>query len=391
MGKALGWTIAILLALGLLAFGGRAFATRAMSQRAVTPKTLGSATPASVGIPFSRMAMESGDRTLIGWWVRARADSGKVAPAVLFLHGNRSSISDYTTLQRFLYRQGISSLVFDYSGFGASGGTPSLSNAVADAGNVARAFADSAGRNARRVAMGSALGATVLLQAIDSVEPHVNGLVIEGVDASVKDAAVRSGRLPKLLAPVVSDIADNVGAASRVRLPLLAVHSYADNRVPIEDAQRVVSAVPGQASLVRHWRKGHSALLNSTKPCDWAPVLLFVKAGTLPAAKLDSTDACAAEAAQLAAAKAAAPAVTPTASGSADTASSLATDTTATKSGATKTSSTAAPPASTKAPASTTTKAVTTKAKAAPTKTKAPTSTKTKAPTSTKTKTPTRP
>jgi pimeloyl-ACP methyl ester carboxylesterase len=391
MGKALGWTIGILLALGLLAFGGRAFATRAMSQRAVTPKTLGSATPASVGIPFSRMAMESGDRTLIGWWVRARADSGKVAPAVLFLHGNRSSISDYTTLQRFLYRQGISSLVFDYSGFGASGGTPSLSNAVADAGNVARAFADSAGRNARRVAMGSALGATVLLQAIDSVEPHVNGLVIEGVDASVKDAAVRSGRLPKLLAPVVSDIADNVGAASRVRLPLLAVHSYADNRVPIEDAQRVVSAVPGQASLVRHWRKGHSALLNSTKPCDWAPVLLFVKAGTLPAAKLDSTDACAAEAAQLAAAKAAAPAVTPTASGSADTASSLATDTTATKSGATKTSSTAAPPASTKAPASTTTKAVTTKAKAAPTKTKAPTSTKTKAPTSTKTKTPTRP
>jgi alpha-beta hydrolase superfamily lysophospholipase len=393
MGKALGWTIGLVLALGLLAFGGRAFATRAMSQRAVTPKTLGSATPASVGVPFSRMAVESGDRTLIGWWVRARADSGKVAPAVLFLHGNRSSISDYTTLQRFLYRQGISSLVFDYSGFGASGGTPSLSNAVADAGNVARAFADSAGRDARRVAMGSALGATVLLQAIDSVEPHVNGLVIEGVDASVKDAAVRSGRLPKLLAPVVRDIADNVVAASRVRLPLLAVHSYADNRVPIEDAQRVVSAVPGQASLVRHWRKGHSALLNSTKPCDWAPVLLFVKAGTLPAAKLDSTDACAAEAARLAAARAAAPAVAPTASGSADTASPLATDTTATKSGTTTTSTTAAPPASTKtkAPASTTTKAVTTKTKATPTKTKAPTSTKTKAPTSTKTKTPTRP
>lgn len=380
MGKALGWTIGIVLALGLLVLGGRAFAKRAMSQRAVTPKTLGPATPASVGVPFSRLAVESGDRTLIGWWVRARADSGKLPPAVLFFHGNRSSISDYTGLQRFLYRQGISSLVFDYSGFGASGGTPSLHNAIADAARVARAFADSAGQGARKIAMGSALGATVLLQAIDSVQPHVNGMVIEGVDASVKGAAVRSGRLPELLAPVVEDIGDNVVAASRVRVPLLAIHSYADNRVPIEEAQRVVSAVPSQASLVRHWRKGHSALLNSTKPCDWAPVLAFIKAGTLPAAKLDSTNACAAEAAQLAAAQAAKETVTPAGNASPAPDSSPATKTTATKSGATKSTAT-----KTTTPTSTKTKAPIS------TKTKAPPSTKTKAPTSTKTKLPTRP
>jgi hypothetical protein len=256
--------------------------------------------------------MQAGDRTLIGWWVRARADSGTVPPAVLFLHGNRSSISDYIPLQKFLYRQGISSLVFDYSGFGASGGSASLKNAVADAGKVARVFADSAGKGARKVAMGSALGSTVLLQAIDSVQPHVNGVVIEGVAASVRESAVRDGRLPKLIAPLVVDIGDNVTAARNVRVPVLAVHSYADNRFPFEDAQRVMSAVPSQSSLVRHWRKGHSALLSSTKTCDWAPVLTFVKAGTLPRAKVDSTDACVVAAQQAAAAAAAAKAnVTP--------------------------------------------------------------------------------
>jgi pimeloyl-ACP methyl ester carboxylesterase len=303
MGKALAWIVAIAAVMAAIAVGGRAYAAREMSSRAVTPKSLGAATPATADLPYARLAFEAADRTLIGWWVRAPTDSGRPAPAVLFLHGNRSSISDYVDLQKFFYRQGVSSMVFDYSGFGASGGEPTLKNAIADAGSVAKVFADSAGQKARKVAMGSALGSTVLLQAIDSVQPHIDGIVIEGVDASVRESAIRSGRLPKILARLVEEPGDNVSAASRVRVPLLAVHSYADARVPITDAERVVAAVPSQASLVRHWRKGHSALLASSRPCDWAPVLFFVKSGTLPAVKLDTTDACKVEAERLQAEK----------------------------------------------------------------------------------------
>jgi alpha-beta hydrolase superfamily lysophospholipase len=301
MGKVITWIVVVLVVLGAGAYGAREYATRLMNRRALTPKTLGATTPADAQLPFTRVAMESGDRTLIGWWVRARADSGRVAPAVLFLHGNRSSISDYVPLQRFLYRQGISSFVFDYSGFGASGGAPSLSNAIADAGVVARVFSDTAGPDARKVAMGTALGATILLQAIDSIQPHVSGVVIEGTDASIKEAAVRAGHLPERLAPLVQEIGDNVAAASRVRVPMLAVHSHADTRVPFADAERIVAAVPARVSLIRHWRPGHSGILTSSRPCDWAPVLSFIHSGALPAAKLDTTNACDVEAQQLAA------------------------------------------------------------------------------------------
>jgi hypothetical protein len=348
MVKAIGITLAALLAIAALGFGARAYATRAMLNRAVTPKALAATTPASAGLPFSRVAVENGNRTLIGWWVRARADSGKVAPAVLFLHGNRSSISDYIPLQKFLYQQGVSSLVFDYSGFGASGGSASLRNAVDDAARVAKVFADSAGKGARKVAMGSALGSTVLLQAIDSVQPHVNGVVIEGVAASVRESAVRDGRIPKLIAPLVVDVADNVAAARNVRVPLLAVHSYADNRFPFEDAERVVASVPSKASLVRHWRKGHSALLSSTRTCDWEPVLAFVRAGTLPLAKVDSTDVCAAQLAASKAATATKANVTP--AGNARTPAGASTKTGATKAGSTTKTGAAKTPA-TKAPA----------------------------------------
>ncbi|HYC50289.1 MAG TPA: alpha/beta fold hydrolase [Gemmatimonadaceae bacterium] len=304
MNKVFLWIVAVLVVLAGAAYGGRIYAKRTMTTRALTPGTLGATTPANVGVPFSRVAITSGERTLIGWLVRAPADSGTSAPALLFLHGNNSAISDYVNLQRFLYRQGITSLVFDYSGFGASGGAPSLTNAVEDAGRVAKVFADSAGVGARTVAMGSALGATVLLQAIDSVQPHVSGIVIEGVDASVLESAVRAGHVPAYLSRVVEDIADNVQAAARVRVPVLAIHSYEDNRTPIADAQRVMAAVSSRASLVRHWRKGHSALLTSTRPCDWAPVLTFVKTGALPPLAFDTTNACAVEAAPMATASA---------------------------------------------------------------------------------------
>lgn len=288
MRKTLGWTLLIVGLLAAAGFGARVYSVRFMDARALTPKPLGAATPATDSLPFSRVAIPSGERTLIGWWVRATEPA---APAILFLHGNASAISDYVPLLRFFHRQGISTMVFDYSGFGASGGQPSLRTAVEDAGHAARVFADSAGP-VRRVAFGSALGATVLLQGVDSVQPHVNGLVIEGVTASVREAAVRDGRIPGVIARLLPDLADNVSAARRVIVPLLAVHSYADARFPFSDAERVIAAVPSQSALVRHWRPGHSSLLASSRPCDWAPVLAFVRSGSLPAAKVDTVDAC---------------------------------------------------------------------------------------------------
>src|SRR5688572_25280973 len=101
MPKPLLWIIIAVVVLVGLGFGGRLYATKAMQNRAVSTKPLGTATPSAAGIPFSRVAIEEGDRTLIGWWVRARADSGKTAPALLFFHGNRSAISDYVDFQRF--------------------------------------------------------------------------------------------------------------------------------------------------------------------------------------------------------------------------------------------------------------------------------------------------
>jgi hypothetical protein len=155
------------------------------------------------------------------------------------------------------------------------------------------------------------------------------------------------------------DIGDNRTAATHVSVPALVVHSVADDRIPLAEAESVVAAIPGRAALVRHNRRGHSAILTSSRPCDWAAVLTFVQTGALPETKVDTVDACAQsdDPAQTAAARDSVHAV-------GATTSAAPTSDTARPAPASKTS----PPAKSDS--------------AAGTKTKAPPSTKTKAPAS---------
>jgi hypothetical protein len=88
MSKVVAWLFLIVVVAGAIVYGGRVYAARAMATRAMTPRALGAATPATADIPFARLAVESGDRTLIAWWVRAQSDSANRPPALFFLHGN---------------------------------------------------------------------------------------------------------------------------------------------------------------------------------------------------------------------------------------------------------------------------------------------------------------
>ena len=68
MKKPIVWVAVALAVLVLLAVGGRLYSTTYMARRAVSAEPLGSATPASASLPFVRVSVASGDRTLIGWF-----------------------------------------------------------------------------------------------------------------------------------------------------------------------------------------------------------------------------------------------------------------------------------------------------------------------------------
>ncbi|OHD64664.1 MAG: hypothetical protein A2176_10170, partial [Spirochaetes bacterium RBG_13_51_14] len=80
------------------------------------------AEPIAAGIAYDDVYFKTEDGVLLnGWWVPAR-----VAQAtVLFCHGNGGNISFLIDTIRIIHSMGLNVLVFDYRGYGRSGGTPS--------------------------------------------------------------------------------------------------------------------------------------------------------------------------------------------------------------------------------------------------------------------------
>ena len=78
------------------------------------------ATPASIGLYYETLRITTEDGpALHGWFIRAQ----KERATLLFFHGNAGNISHRLDSIRIFNELGLSTLIFDYRGFGQSGGT----------------------------------------------------------------------------------------------------------------------------------------------------------------------------------------------------------------------------------------------------------------------------
>ena len=203
---------------------------------------------------------------------------------MLLFHGNGTSLAEQAGVQQVLYRAGISSLAFDYSGFGTSGGTASPRALRRDARAAVGVFTDSARSASRRILLGASLGAAVLLDDITDLEAASDGVVLVGTFTSARDLAIRSGRvpdqlarLPRLITWLLPDLYDNVAAIRHLTKPVLIVASVQDSIFPIAGAERLYAAASEPKRLVRLEHTGHDAYLATDE--SWRPVIAFIKQG----------------------------------------------------------------------------------------------------------------
>src|SRR6185437_14772117 len=92
------------------------------------------ATGADLGRPFEDVYFTAADGVrLNAWFFPADADSPRAPLAVLICHGNGGNISHRLNLCQALLRTGVSVLVFDYRGYGRSGGKLSEEGTYRDA------------------------------------------------------------------------------------------------------------------------------------------------------------------------------------------------------------------------------------------------------------------
>src|SRR5260370_25203797 len=114
--------VAVLIALAAAFVGGRIYLLRRLEMDLIKVHRLGQRTPALRGLLFEELPIDSGGRALRSFYVPADG------PSLLIFHGSGEAISGWVDVLELLHRAGIAAMVFDYSGFGASQGEPSLAH-----------------------------------------------------------------------------------------------------------------------------------------------------------------------------------------------------------------------------------------------------------------------
>jgi len=189
------------------------------------------------GLAFEDAEFTAADGTRIhGWYVPAPAPRA----VALFSHGNGGNLSHRADFVRLLRdRLRISTLIYDYRGYGRSEGTPNEAGLLQDA-RAARAWL------ARRAAIaeqeiilfGESLGGAV---SVDLAVDGARGLVLQNTFSSLPDvAAYHYSWLPVRL--LLRTQFDSIRKISDFHGRLLQFHGDRDEIVPLPLAQRLFAA-----------------------------------------------------------------------------------------------------------------------------------------------------
>lgn len=209
--------------------------------------------PEPYGLRATDVWFESLDGTdLHGWWIphrRARA-------TLLYCHGNSGSIAHQIGAMRFLRRLRTHLFVFDYRGYGRSGGRPSEAGLYRDVRAAWRQVVDVLGQAPSSVLLfGHSLGGAV---AIDCALDHVPaGLIVQSSFTDMRQAA--RAVFPTLpvhwMARSRFRSLDKVG---RLETPKLFVHGAADGSLPVAMSERLHAAASDPKDLYVVRGAGHN-------------------------------------------------------------------------------------------------------------------------------------
>lgn len=207
-------------------------------------------TPAMLHINSEDVYFHSGKYVLHGWWLHAKQP---VKGTVLFLHGNAENISTHIASVYWLPAEGYDVFLFDYRGYGLSGGKPDLPGIQQDyAAALDYLFRRPDADKTNVFVLGQSLGAAVVLVGTDSspYKSRLRGIIVEGAFTSYRRVAREMfGRfwLTWLFQwPLSLTINDDYRPVDHIAgispTPILLIHSEQDEVIPFHNALDLYAA-----------------------------------------------------------------------------------------------------------------------------------------------------
>jgi fermentation-respiration switch protein FrsA (DUF1100 family) len=200
-------------------------------------------TPERFGLAFEDLYVTAADGVRINcWFVRGRNPVGHV----LFAHGNGGTIGDRSSIVALLAVAGLDVLVFDYRGYGRSGGRPGERGTYLDARAARSVLLEQPGVDPNRVVyLGKSLGGAVMTELATAHPPM--GLILMSTFTCMRDAATAVYPfIPKIVVPNAFPTLRRIRALS---CPLLVMHGDADELLPVRMGRALHDAAPEPKQL----------------------------------------------------------------------------------------------------------------------------------------------
>ncbi len=212
------------------------------------------------------IAIAGSQARLHGWWLPALSQPEKFTPlpdepnnilkspkVMLYFCGVGRNMGDYNYLARVsAFRQlGFSVLVFDYRGYGLSGGAfPNELQVYEDSQAVWNYLRDVHQIPPKQILIyGESLGGAIALD-LAVKHPEAGGLIMQSSFTSMADVIQHRSFLQifpiKLL---LTERFDSLSKMRCLRIPVLFLHGTADSVVPFEMSQQLYNATPGSKQL----------------------------------------------------------------------------------------------------------------------------------------------
>ena len=203
-------------------------------------------TPAQQGLRYEDVRFASKDGTpLHGWFVPAQCPAeSSLHPAacaaratVIHFHGNAQNLSAHWAAVRHLPAEGYNVFLFDYRGYGQSGGTPSQQG-LFDDGNAALDYVRTRSDvdKEKLLVFGQSLGGTNAIAVVGAGnKAGVRAVAIESTFSSY--SSIANDKLPGAGILVGNRYSARRFVAQISLIPLLLMHGTADQVIPAKHSQ----------------------------------------------------------------------------------------------------------------------------------------------------------
>ncbi|MCM8530241.1 MAG: alpha/beta hydrolase [Lentisphaeraceae bacterium] len=200
--------------------------------------------PSMIGLKYEDLLLESAGHKINAWFVPHSSAKG----TIFFAHGNAGNLGHRLTTVQLWHELGYNIMLYDYSGFGKSEGSPSEENVYKNADAVYNWLIKRGTDKDSIIAHGRSLGGASA--AYIATKENLKALILESTFTSVPDMAhYRFPWLPTSL--ICTTKLDTERRVKNYQGKVLVFHSPDDEVIPFQMGQELAKSTNTELVLLQ--------------------------------------------------------------------------------------------------------------------------------------------